>query len=210
MPTILAMTSAGSVSIRESALFVTDAVGLPDSLREVCQSGVGNGMKPETAKLFADAIMKTLHHVGFSVDDFVSALIAAPVDGQLKDLMRQVVTNQFAHDVAQSPEPTPEELAMALAVLDRIRTSPKVLRERLRAIRKGLPRTPGGPKRRIPLKEESRVCVEVETLEARGYDRPTAVQSVASKRRASTRTVYRILERQGKTKSRKRRKTAVK
>ena len=172
--------------------------------------GVSNSMKPKTIKQIADAILKTLHDVGLPVDEFLSGLMASPFDDRSKDLVRQVVTNQITQDLAQLPEPTPEELTAWLATFDGIRTTPRLLRKKLTEIRKGLPRTPGGPTRRIPLTEELRVCAEVEGLETRGYDRPTAVLSVARQRRASKRTVYRILRKHGKTKPQKPRKTAVK
>jgi hypothetical protein len=167
-------------------------------------------MKPATAKLMADAAIKTMDDVGLSVDEVLSHLMMAPVDDQSKELLRHVLTNSYTHDVEQTPEPTAEELGETLAALDRLKTLPQFLRQKLEDIRQGLPRTPNGPKRLIAVKDETRVCADVEALVREGYDRPRAVLSVANRRNASARTIYRILAKHGRTKPRKPRKTAVK
>lgn len=163
-------------------------------------------MKPETAKQISDAIIKALQDAGMPIERFASALIGSPLDEQSKNLLIQVVTNENARDLANSPEPKPHELAEWLAMLDRFRTSPRAFREQLDIIRKGLPRTPGGPHRVVPSEEEAQVCADYDALLMSGCERPDALLRVARQREASVPTIYRILKRHGKTAPRKPRK----
>jgi hypothetical protein len=163
-------------------------------------------MKPETAKQISDAIIKALQDAGMPIERFASALIGSPLDEQSKNLLIQVVTNENARDLANAPEPKPEDLVEWFAMLDRFRNSPRAFREQLDLIRKGLPRTPGGPNRVIPPEAEAHVCADFDALLMSGCERPDALRRVARQREASVRTIYRILKKHGKTKLRTPRK----
>lgn len=179
---------------------------LPHSARSVWQFEAGNEMKRETADLLANTFVGLLSDLGLSIPEVVSFALAMPLDDEAKAFVQRAHRNGLAKQLEELPEWSSAEVSAALAAAEQMRTSTQFLRKKLKEILRGLPRTPKGPRRKIARREERQVCAEVDDLVKQGCERRDAIRRVAQRRGAGDRTIYRILERHGKTTLRRPRK----
>lgn len=170
----------------------------------------GRFMKRETAELLAKTFVDLLGDLGLDIPEVVSFALAMPLDDHAKAWVQGAHRDGLANQLEALPEWSEEQVSAALAAAEQMRTSTQFLREKLKEILRGLPRTPKGPERVIPRDREPQVCAEFDALIRAGCERADATERVAQRYGASERTVYRILKEHGRARPRKPRKTAIK
>lgn len=185
------------------------AVGLPDSSVAVCHFAEGHSMNRATARLLANRMSEAVEQAGMPVEEIVAYMLGSPLPPQWKRIARRVQRAGIVGELERLPDLTAEQLTECLAMIERVRTTPGEMRQRMKASLRSLPRKRGGPIRKVSRADEVSVCEEIRRL-SESYDARKAVGLVATKRHVSERTIYRILEEHGQTEPRRPKKTAVK
>jgi len=148
-------------------------------------------VKEKTVNLMWDSIEDSLKTLGISAKDFIEATIGVNIPINFNSLVNTGYSEYFKNVLRKQPEPEPGGLALTLAGLKTLKSSPHKIRSLLRQRIKELPHAPGGPPRKVGLDEEKTVCMEIRALRDR-YDTREAIRQVARKRNVSERTIYRI------------------
>jgi len=135
--------------------------------------------------------MGMLEQIGVSGSKLVEAMLRTPLPAKAKKLVRQSSKIGFAQMLLSVPEPSKEDKAKALAVIEELRKMPQQMRPLLRNAAKELPRGRSGPRKKLSIEKEIMACAGMNALRVEYSDR-VAIQRTAQKYGISERTMYRI------------------
>lgn len=121
----------------------------------------------------------------------MAALVDSPLPPEGKKCARIGLKAGIKASFIEFPEPKKEKLLHALAMINALKGAPHQARKLFMKVAKDLPHAPGGPLKKIKSEEEVTVCAEIIALRPE-MDTREAIRLVASKRRVSERTIYRI------------------